>query len=70
MDRLAVVSKIQSWLDDHVVDGFVNGAGWSAQTVGSLARRVQNGLVQNYLLVITMALVAMMMALETFAGKH
>ena len=63
-------SKVQSWIDDHVVDGAVDGAGWSAQSFGALARRVQNGLVQNYLLVITMALVAMMMALETFVGKH
>ena len=65
-----VWSKIQSWIDDHIVDGMVNGGGWSAETLGALARRVQNGFVQNYLLVITMALVAMLMVLETFVGKH
>jgi len=63
-------SKGQSWMDDHIVDGAVNGAGWSAQRIGSLARQVQNGLVQNYLLVITMALVVMLMAMESFVGKH
>ncbi len=63
-------SKIQSWIDDHVVDGFVDGTGWSAMNLGALARRVQTGFVQNYLLVITMALVAMLMAMETFVGKH
>jgi len=63
-------SKVQSWLDDHVVDGLVDGTGWSAQSLGALGRRVQNGLVQNYLLVITMALVAMLMAMESFVVKH
>jgi NADH-quinone oxidoreductase subunit L len=63
-------SKIQSWIDDHLVDGIVNGGGWSAETLGAMARRVQNGFVQNYLLVITMTLVALLMAMETFVGKH
>lgn len=63
-------SRVQSWLDDHVVDGAVDGAGWTANGLGSLARRLQNGLVQNYLLIITVALVALMMAMETFVGKH
>ncbi len=63
-------ARIQSWFDDHVVDGAVDGTGFSVQGFGSLARRVQNGLVQNYLLVITIALVTLMMALETFVGKH
>ncbi len=63
-------SKIQSWFDDHVVDGAINGAGWSAESLGALGRRVQNGFVQNYLMIITMALVAMLMALESFVVKH
>jgi NADH-quinone oxidoreductase subunit L len=63
-------SKIQSWIDDHIVDGAVNGGGWSAETLGDLARRVQNGYVQNYLLVIAMTLVALLMAMETFVSKH
>jgi NADH-quinone oxidoreductase subunit L len=62
-------SKIQSWIDDHVVDGMVDGSAWTAESFGALARRVQNGFVQNYLLVITMALVALLMTLETFV-KH
>jgi NADH-quinone oxidoreductase subunit L len=65
-----VWSKVQSWFDDHVVDGAVNGGGWSAENFGALARRVQNGFVQNYLLVITMALVALLSAMETLVGKH
>jgi len=63
-------SKVQSWLDDHIVDGAVDGTGWTAQWLGATARRVQNGLVQNYLLIITMALVGLMMAMESFVGKH
>jgi NADH:ubiquinone oxidoreductase subunit 5 (subunit L)/multisubunit Na+/H+ antiporter MnhA subunit len=63
-------SRSQSWFDDHVVDGLVDGSGWSAETLGAMARRMQNGFVQNYLLVITMALVALLMAMGTFVGKH
>jgi NADH-quinone oxidoreductase subunit L len=63
-------SVLQSWFDDHIVDGAVDGMGWSAEGLGAIARRVQNGLVQNYLLVITMALVALMMTMESFVGKR
>jgi len=63
-------SRIQSWIDDHIVDGAVDGTGWSMQELGSLARRMQNGFVQNYLLIITMALVVLMMALESFVVTH
>ena len=63
-------SRVQSWLDDHVVDGAVDGTGWTALELGALGRRIQNGLVQNYLLVITMALVALLMALESFVVIH
>ena len=63
-------SWFQSWFDDHIVDGAVDGAGWSAETLGATLRRMQNGLVQNYLLIITMALVVLMMGLESIAGKH
>jgi NADH-quinone oxidoreductase subunit L len=62
-------SKIQSGFDDHVVDGAVDGSAWTAERFGAMARRVQNGFVQNYLLVITMALVALLAAMETFAGQ-
>jgi NADH-quinone oxidoreductase subunit L len=63
-------SQIQSWIDDHLVDGLVDGSGWSVQGAGALLRRVQNGFVQNYLLVVTMALVVLLVTLEAFVGKH
>jgi len=53
--RLA--SKIDSWLDDHVVDGAVDGSGYVVTELGALARKAQNGFVQNYLLVITLGFV-------------
>lgn len=37
--------------DRYVVDGAVNGIGWSAQSGSTFFRRMQTGLVQNYALV-------------------
>jgi NADH-quinone oxidoreductase subunit L len=54
-------SQVGSWLDDHLVDGIVNGTGELASGLGGLARRVQNGWVQNYLLVITIGFVALVL---------
>jgi NADH-quinone oxidoreductase subunit L len=48
------LTVIQSWLDDHLVDKSVDGSGWVVSAVGGLARRLQTGFVQNYILVITL----------------
>jgi NADH-quinone oxidoreductase subunit L len=40
-----------SLFDKYVVDGAVNGVGYSARGGSTLIRRVQNGLVQNYALI-------------------
>jgi hypothetical protein len=36
--------------DEAIIDGGVNGVGWLWQHAGALARPVQTGKVQNYLL--------------------
>jgi len=45
------LSRIKRWVDERLVDGFVNGlaavVGWTGGTV----RLIQTGLIQNYLLV-------------------
>jgi NADH-quinone oxidoreductase subunit L len=50
----AAVTQIAAWvshmIDKHVVDGVVNGVGWSAGTGSRFTRRLQTGLVQNYAL--------------------
>jgi NADH-quinone oxidoreductase subunit L len=51
------LTVIQSWIDDHVVDAGVDGTGWMVNTAGAAVRRIQTGLVQNYLLVIAVGLV-------------
>jgi len=40
-----------STFDKYVVDGAVNGVGWSARSGSALLRRAQSGFVQNYALV-------------------
>jgi NADH-quinone oxidoreductase subunit L len=55
------LAKADSWADDKIVDGAVNGTGWTVSSFGAVARRVQNGMVQNYLLIITLGFIAMML---------
>ena len=55
------LSWLGGWLDDHLVDGMVNAAGLVANEAGAVARRIQNGWVQSYLLMITIGFVALML---------
>ncbi len=46
-----LLSRIQSWIDDNIVDGIlVNGFGGMATRIGAGLRALQSGAVQNYLL--------------------
>ena len=49
-------SKIKGWFDVYVVDGAVNGVGSVTQFAGSTVRRVQNGYLQQYALMIIVGL--------------
>ncbi len=51
------LSDLKSWIDDHWVDGLVDGVGWSVDSFGAFGRRAQTGLVQNYLMVIAQGFV-------------
>ena len=50
--RVAVDGSRWVWhhFDEAVIDGAVNGTGWLWQRAGSLARPIQTGRVQNYML--------------------
>jgi NADH-quinone oxidoreductase subunit L len=39
---------VYDFIDQEVVDGAVNGAGFSAEEGGSILRKLQTGLVQQY----------------------
>jgi NADH-quinone oxidoreductase subunit L len=46
-----VLAKIQGWFDRFIVDGLVDLWGLLAQLFGAVLRRMQTGLVQNYILI-------------------
>ena len=45
------LSAIKGWIDQHIVDGLVNGVGVTFGWAGGRLRLLQTGLVQNYLLI-------------------
>lgn len=50
--RLSVIiADIKSWFDKYIIDGIVNGCAISVGLFSRLVRRLQTGLVQNYLLI-------------------
>jgi len=46
-----IIGKIKSWFDKYIIDGAVNGLAKTVRLSSGLLRRVQTGLVQNYLLI-------------------
>jgi NADH:ubiquinone oxidoreductase subunit 5 (subunit L)/multisubunit Na+/H+ antiporter MnhA subunit len=45
------LSEIGHWIDEHIVDAAVNGAGAITNWFGGAVRVIQTGKAQNYLLV-------------------
>jgi NADH-quinone oxidoreductase subunit L len=60
------VSRPIAWFDRHVVDGAVNGLAWTVQRAGSQARRLQSGVVQNYVLVVFAGVAAIIVLMRLF----
>ena len=50
-------SAADGWLDDHLVDRLVDATASFFQDLGAVVRKIQTGLVQNYLAVVTVGLV-------------
>ncbi len=46
------LSAIKQWMDQYLVDGFVNFVGYFMQWMSSVVRRIQTGLIQHYLLIL------------------
>ena len=44
------LGDLKNWIDIHIVDGIVNGVGRVTRALSSVLRKIQTGLVQNYLI--------------------
>jgi len=53
-----VISRAKQWIDTYIVDGAVNFMGTAVYFLNSITKRVQTGFVQNYLLIVFLALIA------------
>jgi putative NADPH-quinone reductase len=51
------LATLKAWIDDVLVDGIVNGSGDGVFEVGSVARKMQSGFVQNYFLIMSVGLI-------------
>ncbi len=55
------LSKVKQWFDQHIVDGAVNGIGYTIWGFGAIIRQVQTGKVQFYGFAIVFGLVVMLL---------
>jgi len=54
-----VLSRVYQLIDIFIVDGLVNLAGWATKWCGDRSRRLQTGLAQNYMLVVTIGVLGL-----------
>lgn len=54
------LSAVKNWIDVHIVDGAVNAVGAVTQAFSSFFRRLQTGLIQNYLLILFVGILIML----------
>ena len=52
------LSEIKNWIDKYIVDGAVNFMGTAVYFFNSIIKRVQTGVVQNYLLIVFVSVLA------------
>jgi len=62
------VTRAASWLsgaiDRWIVDGAVNGVAWIVRSTGSQARRLQSGIVENYVFVVFVGVAALVVLMR------
>jgi NADH-quinone oxidoreductase subunit L len=58
------VSKIILWFDRKVVDAFMNGLAWAAQSSGGLLKLLQSGQVQFYALIFLAGILTLIAAVK------
>lgn len=51
------LSDVKNWIDVHIVDGIVNGAGAVTRIFSGILRKIQTGLIQNYLVIVFVGIV-------------
>ncbi len=51
------LSSVKRWIDEHIVDGLVNGVGSVTRFASGVMRRAQTGLIQNYLFVLVLGFI-------------
>jgi len=53
-------SDLQNWIDTYIVDGAVNAVGAITRFFSAVLRRMQTGLIQNYLLIVFAGVIVLM----------
>jgi NADH-quinone oxidoreductase subunit L len=59
-----LVAAIGGGIDRYIIDGAVNGVAWSVRSVGSQARKLQSGVIQNYVLVVFVGVAAIVVLMR------
>jgi NADH-quinone oxidoreductase subunit L len=54
------VSDLKNWIDIHIVDGIVNGVGALTRGFSAALRKIQTGLIQNYLFILFVGVLIML----------
>ncbi|MBI3997368.1 MAG: NADH-quinone oxidoreductase subunit L [Candidatus Omnitrophica bacterium] len=58
------IARLKAWIDRTIVDGAVNAIAFIVRGCGGLFRGLQTGIIQQYLLVVIVAVVALSIALR------
>ncbi len=60
------ISTVQAWIDKWIIDGIVNAFGVAVKASGRIARAIQTGVIQQYLMILSASLLCILLAYVVF----
>ncbi len=61
-----LVARVSRWFDEKVVDGIVNGIAYVLSYTGSKIRKIQSGIIQNYVTLILIGLFLLLLIMNFY----
>jgi NADH-quinone oxidoreductase subunit L len=69
-ELILLASRAGNWVDIHIVDGVANGISSTGQSLSRGVRRMQTGVTEQYVLVLSLGLLLLLVGFVLVTGVY